>query len=104
MLYEIREYVAVPGRLPDLLEAFRVNEKGIFAKHGFTFVRAGRTLVGDHSFNELVCIVEWEDMAHLERSWNAVFADPEWAARLQEEEADGPLVQSMKRRFLAGLD
>ncbi len=35
MLYELRVYTAVPGKLPELHARFRDHTNRLFAKHGF---------------------------------------------------------------------
>jgi len=108
MLYEIREYVAVPGRLPELIRRFEVYSFRLFEKHGMEVLQAGVTSVGDHAFGEIVYTLRFADMAELERKWEGFLQDPEVEAMFAETEADGPLVQSVRRRFvnsaLFGID
>ncbi|MBW0107628.1 NIPSNAP family protein, partial [Pseudonocardia sp. KRD-182] len=35
MLFELREYTVVPGRLPTLIARFNDHTLGLFDKHGF---------------------------------------------------------------------
>jgi hypothetical protein len=100
VLYEIREYVAVPGRLGALLEFFNEHTIPMFAKYDMELVHAGVTWIGTHSFNELVYTMRFADVAELDRKWTQLVSDPGWAAAFAAKEADGPLVQSMSRRLL----
>ncbi|MCF7552356.1 NIPSNAP family protein [Pseudonocardia sp. WMMC193] len=100
MIFEVREYVAVPGRLGAVVELFTSATVPLLAKHGMELVSAGRTLIGEHSWGELVYTLRFADLADLERRWGALLADPEWGAALAAAEADGPLFQTMRRRVL----
>lgn len=100
MLYEIREYVAVPGRLPALITRFNEYSFRLFAKHDMEVVQAGMTAVGEHAFGEVVYTLRFDDMADLERKWEGFLQDPEVSTMFAETEADGPLVQSIRRRFM----
>ncbi|AEA24396.1 NIPSNAP family protein [Pseudonocardia benzenivorans] len=100
MIYEVREYVAVPGRLEAVIDLFTSATVPMLAKHGMELVSAGRTMIGEHSWGELVYTLRFDDLADLERKWNAMLADPEWIAALSAAEAGGPLFATMRRRIL----
>ena len=100
MLYELREYVAVPGRLPVLIERFNMTTIPLFAKHGMELVQIGRTAIGDHSFGELVYTLAFSDLADMDAKWARFIQDPEWVAAERASEADGPLIQTLRRRVL----
>lgn len=100
MIYEVREYVAAPGRLGAVLDLFTSATVPMLDKHGMELVSAGRTMIGEHSFGELVYTLRFDDLAELDRKWNAMLGDPEWVAALTAAEADGPLFASMRRRIL----
>ena len=68
-LYEIREYVALPGRLPTIIELFNELTIPLFAKHGMELVNIGRTWIGEDSLNELVYTMRFADVAELENKW-----------------------------------
>lgn len=100
MLYEVREYLATPGRLPALIQRFNDHALRLFAKHEMEVVQIGLTSIGDDSFNEIVYTMRFEGLADMERKWAEFVSDPEWLAVAAETEADGPLIQSMRRRVL----
>lgn len=104
MLYEIREYVAVPGRFAILLGFFNEHTRPTMAKHGMQLVQAGTTFIGDNSFNELVYTIRFADLAEVQSKWAKVVGDPQWAAAYVAAEAGGPFVQTMKRRLLNVVD
>ncbi|BBX62236.1 hypothetical protein MSAS_14100 [Mycobacterium saskatchewanense] len=100
MLYEVREYMVIPGRLSTVIELFNEVTLGLFAKHEMDLVHIGRTWIGQESLNELVYTMRFNDLAEMESKWTAFLQDPEWIAAITAKEADGPLYQSIRRRLL----
>jgi hypothetical protein len=98
MLYELRAYEAVPGRMERLHDRFATITLGYFAKHGIIPVAFFTDLVGRPGW--LTYILRYDDMAHRERAWNAFAADPERLAAFAQTELDGPLVASIENRLL----
>ena len=100
MIYEIREYTTVPGRMPALVKRFQEHTLGLFEKHGIELIFISLTAVGENSTNELVYVLRFEDYADLERRWAAFQADPEWRQARSASEQDGPIVARISRRIL----
>lgn len=101
MLYELREYQAVPGRMPDLIRRFRDHTLKLFSKHGLDAVFMTQTEFGDNITNELVYVLRFEDHAQLHERWRSFLADPEWHRVKAESEEEGPLVVAVRRRILS---
>ncbi len=99
MIYELRIYQALPGRLPNLLARFQNHTLRIWEKHGIRQAGFWTTLVGE-SNNELTYLLAWESLAERERKWNAFAADPEWNAVRAETEKDGPINANIRNQFL----
>ena len=100
MIYELRVYHAVPGRLPDLLKRFDSITLKIWQRHGIEQAGFWTTLVGD-SNQALYYLLKWESLDDREKKWNAFQADPEWHRQRAETEANGPIVQRVANSFLA---
>lgn len=100
MLYELRIYRCVPGRLPALQKRFETMTLGVWEKHGIRQVGFWTVLIGDGS-QDLYYMLEWKDMAEREKKWGAFAADPEWHAKRAESERDGPIVANITSSFLA---
>jgi NIPSNAP len=100
MIYELRVYHAVPGRLPDLLKRFDTITLKIWQRHGIEQAGFWTTLVGD-SNQTLYYFLKWESLAEREKKWNAFQADPEWHKQRAETEANGPIVAKVTNSFLA---
>ncbi|GAA5158457.1 NIPSNAP family protein [Pseudonocardia eucalypti] len=101
MIYEIREYTTVPGRMPALVKRFNEHTLGLFQKHGIDLDFISLTGFGDNTGNELVYVVRFEDYGDLERKWAAFQGDPDWQAAKAASEADGPIVANISRRILS---
>jgi hypothetical protein len=100
MIYEMRIYRTLPGRLPNLLARFQNHTLRIWEKHGIRQAGFWTTLVGD-SNNELTYLLAWESLAERETKWPAFAADPEWLAARNESEKDGPIVATISNQILA---
>lgn len=90
MIYELRVYDAVPGKLPALNERFEKITLGYFEKYGTKVVGFWTDEVG--TSNRLTYLLAFEDAGQRERAWTAFRADQERAAAFAETERDGPLV------------
>jgi hypothetical protein len=99
MIYELRVYHAVPGRLPDLLKRFDTITLKIWQRHGIEQAGFWTTLVGESS-QVLHYFLKWESLADREKKWNAFQADPEWHSARAETEKNGPIVAKVTNSFL----
>jgi hypothetical protein len=101
MIYELREYTAVPGRLPALVRRFNESALPLLTKHGMDVVFISVTEFGSNTMNQVVYVLRFESYDDLERKWAAFFADPEWAEAKRNSEVDGPIVAQLERRILS---
>ena len=100
MIYELRIYHCMPGRLPDVNKRFETITLELFEKHGIRQAGFWTALVGP-SNRTLYYLLEWKDMAERERKWGAFMADPEWIEKRTQTERNGPLVEQIENMFLA---
>lgn len=100
MLYELREYTVVPGRLPALIARFADHTLGLFAKHGIDVEFISHTEFGENSIGEVVYVVRWESYQQMQDGWAGFLADPEWQRVKADSEKDGPLNSAVRRRLL----
>jgi NIPSNAP protein len=100
VIYEVREYTTVPGRMPALVKRFNEHTFGFFKRHGMDLEFISLTAVGDNSNNELVYVLRFADYADMEHKWAAFQADPDWRRARAESEEDGPIVARIVRRVL----
>ena len=99
MIYELRVYKCMPGRLPALLNRFANTTLKLWDKHGIKQAGFWTTLVGE-SNQELYYLLAWESLADRDKKWNAFQADPEWLAKRAETEKDGPIVANVANQLL----
>ena len=94
MIYEMRVYRCVPGRLPDLLKRFETITLDIWARHGIRQAGFWTTVVGE-SNQDLTYLLAWESLAERETVWAAFQSDAEWIAKRAQTEANGPIVANI---------
>jgi NIPSNAP protein len=99
MIYEMRVYRCVPGRLPALLKRFENVTLKLWDKHGIRQAGFWTTLIGD-SNQELTYLLAWESLADRERKWNAFMGDPAWISARAESEKDGPILANASNQIL----
>ena len=99
MIYELRIYHCVPGRLPDLLKRFDTITLPLWEKHAIRQAGFWTTLVGE-SNQDLTYMLKWETLAERDAKWGKFGADPEWLKARAETEKNGPLVASVANSFL----
>ena len=102
MLYELRSYYVVPGRMPDVLARFRDHTTKIFDRLDITNVGYWIEAVGRN--DRLIYLIAFVDMADREEKWATFINDPEWLTIKSETEADGQIVRFVENRFLTPTD
>lgn len=100
MIYEMRVYRTLPGRLPNLLARFNDHTLRIWEKHGIRQVGFFTTLVGESAY-DLTYLLAWESLAEREARWTAFQTDPEWLAARDASERDGPINANVSNQLLA---
>lgn len=103
MIYELRIYTALPGRMTALQGRFREHTCRLFGKHGIRVVGFWTNLIGGPS-DELWYLVEFDSLAHRSSAWDAFLHDPEWARISGESTADGLIVARFENRILTPTD
>ena len=99
MIYEMRVYRAVPGRLPAVMKRFETITLEIWKKHGIRQAGFWTTLIGELN-QDLTYMLAWDLLAEREQKWNAFQSDPEWIAKRAETEKDGAIVANIANAFL----
>jgi NIPSNAP len=99
MIYEMRSYRAMPGRMPDLIKRFDTITLKLWEKHGIRQAGFWTTLIGE-SNQELYYLLQWESLAEREKKWGAFMTDPTWLAARAETEKDGAIVASVSNQIL----
>lgn len=98
MLYELRVYDVMPGRLPDLNHRFTSHAVGMFEKHGIGLMGVWTDYIG--ASNQLTFILTYDSMADRETRWNAFQADPVQQRVRSQPDEKGPLVSKTRNTFM----
>jgi hypothetical protein len=99
MLYELRIYHAMPGKLPALLKRFETATVALFEKHGLRQIGYWTVAIGESSA-DFYYILQWESMDEREKKFAAFQKDPDWIAARAKSEEGGPLVASISNSIL----
>ena len=102
MIYELRVYSCLPGRLPALLKRFETQTLKIWEKHGIKQAGFWTVLIGDGN-NDLHYLLAWDSMADREKKWTGFATGAEWvAARAESEKPEngGPIIANIYSAFL----
>ena len=98
MIYELRIYEIVPGRMAAIHERFANHTMRIFERMGIEVVGFWQEVVGRS--HRIVYITRFADMGEHAAKWQAFAADPEWREVKGSTEADGPIVARVISSFM----
>jgi len=94
MLYELRIYQVVPGRMQAILDRFRDDTIKIFAKHNMKV--SSFWVDADETKNRLYYVLEHPDAVSRERNFKAFLEDQEWLDVKKRTEQNGPLHENIE--------
>jgi len=101
MIYEMRVYRCIPGRLPALLKRFETITLKIWEKHGIRQAGFFTTLVGE-SHQELTYLLAWNRSPTARRNGPHFRATPNGSRRVRKPRPTARL--SQHRQSTAGAD
>ena len=102
MIYELRKYEVLPGKMPALQETME-KVVPLFEKLQMKLIGAWVPIVGDWS-NNFQYMMAFEDMSDREEKWKAFFADPEWETLYADMRSEhGQLIVRDHSSFLAAV-
>ena len=104
-VFEMRTYVANPGKFEALQGRFRDHTCALFKKHGMENV--GYWVPQDEQDGKggtLVYLLAFPSREAAKASWAAFQADPEWHKARDASEVDGKLVKEVKSVYLDPTD
>jgi hypothetical protein len=102
-IYELRSYVATPGRQADVLKLINDNGLAMMTKHNITLVGAWTNV--DAADERVFTLLSHKDKAAADAANTALQKDPEWSETLKKTEIDGKRpVASFERVFLTTND
>jgi len=99
MIYELRVYHCMPGKLQALVQRFQNVTCRLFEKHGIQQVGYWTTAIGESS-QDFVYMLQWDSLDERGRRFTAFQSDPEWVSERAKSEQGGPLVESITNSIL----
>ncbi len=99
MIYELRLYSVVPGRIDVCYERFEKHLPALFARHGIR--NTGRwTATAGPNGPMFVYLMAYRDLAEREGQWNSFYTDPEWFDIRSATQGDEEAVERFDLYFL----
>ena len=99
MIYELRIYDFLPGRLPALLKRFNEHTLAIWERLGIRPAGFFTTVIGENS-NRLTYFLAWDSLAERETKWARFLADPAWIEARDGSEHDGQIISNISSQLL----
>jgi hypothetical protein len=103
-VFELRTYIANPGKLEALHKRFRDHTNALFKKHGIEIIGFWTPATGPAAKNTLIYIVAFPSVEAQKKAWDAFLNDPEWLKAKKESEVDGVLVGKVISQTLNPTD
>ncbi len=103
--FELRTYVAAPGKFEDLNKRFRDHTCKLFKKHGMELI--GFWIPTDKekgSENTLIYLLAHKSRDAAKKSWADFVNDPDWKKARDESEKNGKLTERVESVFLGATD
>ncbi len=103
-VYEMRTYIAAPGKLDALNQRFREHTCELFKKHGMTLIGFWTPIDGEESKNTLIYVLGHKNRAAATESWKSFRADPVWIEAKKASEVAGSLTEKVISMFMRPTD
>jgi len=98
-VYELRTYIAGPGKLDKLNARFRDHTTRLFTKHGIRNVGYWTPFDMPEAENTLIYLVHHAGRERADASWMAFGQDPLWRKVARESRVDGRLLSKPPERI-----
>lgn len=103
-VFEMRTYIAQPGKLKELHARFRNHTLKLFEKHGMKNVVYLNPSDPKKAEDTLVYLISHASREAADESWKNFRADPEWIAARTKSEENGGLVKEVISEFFTPTD
>ena len=104
VVYELRIYHVVPGKMESLVARFRDHTMKLFANHGIKSVAYWTALDEPVKSSTFFYILEHPSREAAAANWKAFQDDPEWKSVKAKSEENGNLVEKIDSTFLTLTD
>jgi len=104
-VYELRTYLANPGKLSNLNNRFRDHTTRLFNKHGIDNLGYWTPFDEPESGNTLIYLIHHANRTQADANWKSFGSDPQWQKVARESQANGKfLALPPDRLYLKALD
>jgi hypothetical protein len=100
MIFELRIYHALPGKLNDLVARFRDHTDALFAQHGMKSLAYWMPLDEPQKSSTFIYILQHPSREAAAANWKSFQADPAWISVKEKSEANGKLVEKIDSTFM----
>ncbi len=104
VVYELRIYHAMPGKIENLVARFRDHTMKLFANHGIKSVAYWTALDEPVKSSTFFYILEHPSREAAAANWKAFQDDPEWKSVKAKSEENGTLVEKIESTYLTLTD
>jgi hypothetical protein len=104
VVYELRIYHVVPGKIENLIARFRDHTMKLFADHGIKSVAYWTALDEPAKSSNFFYILAHPSREAAAANWKAFQDDPEWKRVKAKSEENGKLVEKIDSTFLTLTD
>ena len=104
VVYELRIYHVVPGKMESLVARFRDHTMKLFAEHGIKSVAYWNALDEPVKSSTFFYILEHPSREAAAANWKAFQDDLEWKTVKAKSEENGKLVEKIDSTFLTLTD
>lgn len=101
MLYELRIYFILPGRIEAIRKRFSEHTFGIFDRLGMQVCDFWEDLEAQP---KLYYTMSYDSMEERNRQWEAFTQDEEWIEVKRQSEQDGKIVERVEQIFMKRAD
>ncbi|MDQ0900713.1 NIPSNAP family protein [Paenibacillus sp. V4I7] len=98
MIYELRIYTILPGRIDAIRKRFSDHTFGIFARLGMQVCDFWEDDLEEQP--KLYYTMKYESMEERTRQWETFSQDKEWNEVKQQSEQDGKIVERVEQIFM----
>ncbi|WP_260410866.1 NIPSNAP family protein [Cohnella xylanilytica] len=97
MLYELRIYTILEGRMDAIQQRFERHTLGIFERLG---IKVADLWIDQTGHPKLYYVIEYKNMEDRQLKWGTFVQDPEWVEVKRKSEESGPIIEKIEEIFM----
>ena len=104
VVFELRTYTTLEGRLPNLHARFKDHTMKLFEKHGMKNVMYWTPTDEKTANNTLIYVIWHASPEAAKKSWDGFRADPDWIKARDASEKDGKIVAKVESVYMKATE